>query len=182
MRVSLIGIAAAVFLAGCDTGAPSDPGLPDSLVAYRLAPTMLRYSFVDTSAGMSLELTWLPTLPFYGYNCLGFYPEPPADTSGTFVFYFNGANSGSLQRIWAGVTDTTSGYLLTGLEGSGGTYAVDASNRLTLTWSDGTQARYFHPSAVLRFTGDTLWSDADLHSHGDSTRAQWHVAWVVGAC
>jgi hypothetical protein len=80
------------------------------------------------------------------------------------------------------VTDTTVFFFLSGLEGTGGTYVVNAAQELTLTWSDGIPSRYFDPSAQMHFSGDTLWSIADLRSHGDSIRAQWTVAWVRDPC
>ena len=177
-----IGLALA---AACVGPSESDQvNIPAGAVIYKIAPQLLADEFSDVSGGQNFGLTWLSSMGFVGYNCFGFTPTTPTDTTGTFVFGWAGPNSGTLERRNNGVTDTIPGYFIDNLvPGKHGTYVVDSSGKLTLTWSDGNRNRYFAPTASLRLYGDTVESIVDLRAKADSVRDQWHVYWIYSpAC
>jgi len=180
------GLAAAILAAAAcnkDSTSPQIP-FPANAIIYQMDASYLTYHLIDTTGGQRYELTWLrptPTTAFVGYNCLGFVPKSAQDTTGNFYFYFAGPNIGRVERLDQGTTDTTTGYFLPPQgsdEGTHGTYATDSGNRLHLTWADGLQSRYFDPTATLRVSADTIWSDANFSYNGDSTHVQWRVAWI----
>lgn len=156
--------------------------IPPGSDVFRLDPSLLAYSYVDTSTGLDYRLQWLAGEPFAGHNCIGLLPRSASDTIGTFVFVFSGANQGLLERYQSGVVDTTVGSLLFGNEGTHGSYALSSTGTLNLIWADGTRSRFFDPSAVIRLSGDTIYSDVDLRFKGDSLRIRWAVRWRRNAC
>ncbi len=185
MRVSVgrpyLLVALAAAACSGDLGRPpaGPPFGPDAQV-YFFDATRLIYTFTDTSRPNDFHLRWLSDTIYVGYNCIGFTPRSPTDTVGTFQFYWSSANTGLLERTNNNVTDTVQGLFLTGLEGTRGTYAVNAQGRVALNWQDwnGTPTRYFDAQAVIRLNGDTLRSMADLRFKADSIRTVWDATWI----
>jgi hypothetical protein len=169
-------------LLGCESSITA-PGIdmPAGAVVYQMSPWYLTYHYVDSTAVQPYELEWLPpsvATPWVGLNCLGFVARTPQDTTGTFVFRYSGANTGRVRHTEAGLTDTLIGYFLPpNAQGTHGDYVVESSGLLHLTWADGTQSRYFDPTATLHFSGDTLWSDY-VRGTGSTLHVEWHVAWI----
>jgi hypothetical protein len=183
MRATLpLVLIAAVAACSHDSTAPNP--IPANAIVYQMDARYLRYHYIDTTRGQHYELTWLPPTPttaFVGYNCLGFVPNAPTDTTGNFYFYYSGPNLGRIERLDQGILDTTTGYFLPPQgsdEGTRGTYATDSSNRLHLVWADGIQSRYFDAGASLQFSADTLFSSIDLSASADSIHVLWRVAWI----
>ena len=181
--MKLYALAACAVLAACNSDASGPPFGPGDIV-YRLRPQFITYIFDDSSqAGLVMHLEWLADSTFFGTSCIGFSPASATDTTGTFQFYTVGGNQGFLSQTINGVQDTVPGLLLSGQEGTHGTYTLFSSGQVVLDWADGGQVtRYFDPQANIRFIADTLRSTADLRYNGDSTRAQWDVRWVLGNC
>ncbi|HEY2806837.1 MAG TPA: hypothetical protein VGI92_13340 [Gemmatimonadales bacterium] len=187
MRRSLLFAAAVLVLAACNhlDNQVSIPviNIPSGYVAYPFAPTLMTYSFVDTSTGTNLHLNWITQQNFLGINCFGLSPRANGDTTGSFVFQFAGANVGQLSRLQNGQLDSTIGYFLQGNEPTHGSYAVTSTGALKLTFADGSSdGRFLDASSVIKLVGDTIISDTDLKSNGDSVHAVWHVDWVKGVC
>jgi hypothetical protein len=178
-RFALPVIGAALAAACIGPADTNQANIPDGAIIFKIAPQLLTDEYIDTTAGNQFGLTWLSSQGFIGYNCFGLSPTTPTDTTGTFVFGRAGPNTGRLERRNHGVTDTVPGYFIdTQAPGTHGTYVVDASGKLTLTWVDGARTRYFAPSATLRLYTDTIESTADLRAKADSIRDQWHVYWT----
>jgi len=176
----------AALLAGC-LGATEtkSPVIPDGTPVYRIDESQLFYAFRDTSAGRDIILSWLntPTVaPLLGYNCLGMLPDGLGDSTGTFIFAWNGPNTGFVER-WIGTTaDTAVAYFFPpegSDQGTEGSYVVNSAGELTLNWANGIQSRYFQPGAILTFRTDTIVSVVDVLSRGDSIREQWRVVWTL---
>lgn len=179
-RVALPLLAFALTAACGSLDLPAPVNIPDGAAIYRIEPTLVSDEYIDTTAGRNVGLTWLSGQGFDGYNCFGFSPTTPTDTTGSFVFGWAGPNTGTLERRTSGVIDTTVGYFISSqAPGTHGTYVVGSSGTLTLNWADGVRNRYFAPSAVIRLVGDTVESRADLRARGDSVRDQWHVYWIA---
>lgn len=178
-RVAL-PFAGLALAAACVSPSESDQvNIPDGAIIYKIAPQLLSDEFSDISAGQNYGLTWLSSQGFIGYNCFGFSPTTPTDTTGTFVFGRAGPNTGRLERRNNGTTDTVPGYFIDTQEpGTHGTYVVDATGKLTLNWTNGARSRYFAPNAVIRLYGDTVEAFADIRAKADSVRDQWHVYWT----
>ena len=181
-RVYAFGFAA---LAGCVTSHVTGPNIPDGSIVYKIAPLTIQYHYVDVRAvnGGDYELFWLPLAGFTGVNCLGLLPHSAVDTNGTFVFAWAGPNTGSIQRRIGTTIDTVEGKFRTSAprgpeQGTHGTFAVDATGRLTLLWADGTPSEYFDPSAVIRLSGDTISSSFSVHLFADSLQYSWQVSWI----
>ena len=169
-------------LTGCLSTDNGTVQIPPNAIIYKLDPSLLRYTYTDTTAGNNYFLTWLPTEAFVGINCLGIVPRSSVDTTGTFVFASNGPNTGRLEHRENATTDTVTAYFLPVsdyAQGTHGTYAVDQTGRMKLFWADGTQSRYFDPSATIRLFGDTIRSVSDIKTRGDSLRVVWDVWWTV---
>ena len=176
-------LVAFLLIAGCKSLDVPVIAIPDGSEVFVMAPTLLNYHFVDSSVTPRLELTWLPGEPYAGNNCIALKAATPTDTTGTFVFVFNGPNVGRMFRNLAGVTDTVKGIFRSGHEGSHGTYAVTSSGQLKLFWADATAGRsYFAPEASIRLAGDTIASDVLRTASGDSVTTEWHVRWLRGTC
>ncbi len=175
----LVLTAAACFTRDVGSPPPGPPFGPDAQV-YFFDATKLVYMFTDTSRPNNYHLRWLNDTIFVGYNCIGLTPRSPTDTVGTFQFYWSNGNTGLLERTNNNVTDTVQGLFLTGLEGTKGTYAINSTGRVVLNWQDwnGTPTRYFDALAVIRLTGDTLRSTADLRFKADSIRSIWDASWI----
>jgi hypothetical protein len=156
--------------------------IPPGYDVFRLQPKLLVYSFVDTTHGMDLHLKWLPDSAYIGFTCIGLSPRTVPDTTGSFVFSFTGLNIGVLQKVDHGDTNLQAGVFLRGDEGSRGTYAITSTGALNLFWSNGVRSRYFDNAAVIRMTGDTIFSDVVRRSNADSVQDAWHVAWLRGDC
>jgi hypothetical protein len=159
--------------------------IPSGYIAYVFDPSLIAYTFVDTSAaGGDLHLAWVSQPSFVGTNCVALSPRLGADTSGSFVFTYSGPNVGQLARLMHGQLDSTIGYFI-GTEGSHGTYYATSTGRLNLVFADGLaggDGRYFNSNSVIRLAGDTIASDTDIKLKGDSVHAVWHVDWVKGTC
>jgi hypothetical protein len=187
---AVLVVACAAFAACGGTDIPSDlphqQNIPASATAiFRIDPTQMVYEFDDSTGGQKTHLSWLPSMPFAGYNCIAFSPRSPTeDTIGTFVFVARGPNTGFLERQdhISNVTDTTTAYLLAGSEGSRGTYLIDSTSQVHLFWSNGQQNRYFAPTAVLRIVGSDLTSNVTLTFAADSIRVQWGLLWTISSC
>jgi hypothetical protein len=180
-RPWLAGLMVAVVACGSDS--PAGPPFGPDAIVYRIQPQLISYLYTDTTAGQDFHLDWLSDTTYFGRNCIGFTPRSAIDTIGTFQFFAAGGNQGYIERTIAGTKDTVPGVFLTGEEGTGGSYVLESSGRVTLTWQDGgTITRYFDPAATLRFSGDTLRATADLRFRGDSIRALWDVSWIVANC
>ncbi len=175
----LLALALAVACNALD--GPERVDIPEGASIYKLAPTIMSYEGVDSTQGGHFAFTWLAGETFFGTNCLAFSPTPAASTSGSFVFFWTGENSGRVERRSSGaVLDTVQGFFMAVDEpGTHGTYDVNASGALTLNWANGSRNRYFDPTATLRLSGDTVESVADLRARGDSIRDQWHVYWIT---
>lgn len=181
VRSFSFSVLAAATAAGCISPSESDQvNIPDGSVIYEINPLLLQDEYIDTThAAGSFALTWLTSQGFIGYNCFGLKPTTPTDTTGTFVFGWAGPNTGRLERRNNGTIDTVAGYFIDqSPPGTHGTYVVDATGKLTLTFANGTRNRYFAPNAVIRLYGDTIESRADIRVQGDSVRDLWHVYWT----
>jgi hypothetical protein len=179
-RFALPLLGAALAAACVSPSEPNPANIPAGAIIYVIAPQLLSDEYIDTTAGQNLALTWLSSQPYLGYNCLGFSPTTPTDTTGTFVFGRAGLNVGVVERRNHGVTDTVPGYFIDPQSpGTHGSYMVESSGKLTLNWADGVRNRYFAPSAVIRLYGDTVESRVDLRAKADSIRDQWHVYWTL---
>ena len=180
----ILGLALVLSLGACLNAENNDPPqMPPGSVVFTFEPTALSYVFIDSTVNPALRLDWLvpPANQYVGTHCLGLLPSSPSDTSqGTFTFSWSGSNTGPVQRSNSIDTDTVVGYLLgeVGALATTGTYSIDGSNVLTLSWGSGTPARFFHPSSTIRLAADSIISDAELMFSGDSVREIWHVAWI----
>lgn len=183
MRRNLIAglIVATLGLAACrGLGDPPVAPIPVGFDVFEIEPSLLFYDFVDSTLVPSIRLQWIPQGPYVGTNCFALSPRTGADTTGTFVFVYRGRNVGSLMRTTnnnISDVDTVGGAFLSGVEGTGGSYAVTSSGGLNLTWNDGVLARFFDPAATIRMVGDTIFSDVHLTSRGDSVTVDWSVRW-----
>jgi hypothetical protein len=158
--------------------------IPAGYEAYRFAPLLLNYDFIDTTTGTNTHYVWAADPLYLGLNCLALSPRTSPDTTGQFVFVRNGLNQGLMAQYINGVLgDSVIASFFAPLPpGTKGNYAVTSTGRLNLFWADGTQSRYFDPTAVIRLLGDTIFSDVDLRDNGDSVRAQWNVRWLRNPC
>lgn len=184
MRAFRLPVVAAFLLAaGCGSIADGSgsPTIPDGSTIFKLEPALLQYHYVDTSGINNVTLTWLPSQGFVGYNCLAFKPNTPTDTTGTFVFAWNGQNTGRVQRESPGILDTLQAFFFPPTAsplGTHGTYVTDSSGKVKLTWADGVRSRYFQDAADIRFSGDSVISKVDVKAVGDSIHEQWTVYWI----
>lgn len=185
-RPAFLAAAVIAGLVSCtnDLGVPVVE-IPEGSDQFSLAPSLLNYELVDSSSIQKIKLTWLPLEPFAGSNCIALSPTTPAQDAGTFVFARFGANIGRMQQIVLPAdTDTVLGILLSGHEGTHGTYTISPSGAMTLNWADAQadQRSYFDPAATIRILGDTIFSDIQKSDHGDSAHVEWHVRWLRGVC
>lgn len=155
------------------------PPIPAGSLVFTFEPSILAYHLADSTNNTHFILDWIPPA-FSGYNCLGLLPNAaPGDTAGSFVFSWSGRNIGFLSRFADGVTDTTTGYFFPAQSlGTHGSYVIDSSNKMTMSWVDGTRSRYFQPAADIRLRADSIISNVDLKTRGDSIHEVWHVVWV----
>lgn len=186
MRTALVLAVGSLALFGCD-GYNDDPiEIPAGALVYIIEPSLIGYEFDDTSGGRDFHLDWMfaiPEFPFTGRTCFGISPSAATDTIGSFVFRAVGPNEGYVLVRDGAVTDTGLAFFLppAGSDaGTRGNYLLRSSGQLELSWADGLQSRYFDPAAVLRVSGDSIISDADLSERGDSVRTKWHVVWTRG--
>lgn len=180
----IFGLALVLSLGACLNTENNDPPvIPPGSLVFTFEPTALSYVFIDSTVNPALRLDWLvpPANQYVGAHCLGLLPSSPSDTSqGTFTFSWSGSNTGPVQRSNGLATDTVVGYLLGEVSSlaTTGTYSIDGSNVMTLSWGSGTPARFFAPSSTIRLAADSIISDAELMFAGDSVREIWHVAWI----
>src|SRR5262245_54954204 len=180
----IVGLALVLTLGACLNSDNTDPPeIPPGSLVFTFEPTVLSYVFIDSTVNPAIRLDWLvpPANQYVGAHCLGLLPSSPADTAhGTFTFTWSGSNTGPVQRTNGIDTDTVVGFLLppANQQPTTGSYSIDGSNVITLSWSNGTPTRFFHPSSTIRLVADSIISDAQLTFHGDSVREFWHVAWI----
>lgn len=158
--------------------------IPAGSIVYTFKSTLLRYNRLDSSIVPVEELTWLPTEPFSGFNCIGLLPGASGDSSGTFAFSHGGLNVGRMLRRLGTTTDTVAGLLLTGFEGNHGTYLIQPSGSLSLVFADAQTGsrQFFGPDAVIRLAGDTIASDVNVSASGGLETLLWSVRWLRGTC
>ena len=178
----IVTVCAILAVCACNKFDTTQPTIPDGAIVYRFAPTLLRYTGVDTTHNFDLHLTWLPLEPFFGWTCIALSPRTPTDTIGNFVFVILGANTGRVERIDHGLTDTTAGIFIPDSLGNRGTFAVTSTGQLKLFWTTGVPKRYFDPAASIRLANDTIFSDVVRKSNADSVQDNWQVRWVRGDC
>jgi len=170
--------AAVLAAAACTETGPVIPDLPAHTQHYQFNSLLLNYVYVDSTPGASVRLEWSQDTTFVGFTCVQLVARVPGDTIGDFYFRISGANSGQLQREADGIIDTVDAFFLPpgGAQGSGGTYVAHTTGIVDLNWRDGLQSRYFDPTAVIRLSGDTLFSDVTLGFTNGVV--EWHVGWI----
>jgi hypothetical protein len=186
MRRGFLTACAAAALCACvKQENPIAPVIPPGAIVYGLDATSIAYHYRDTTKNNDYELAWLPGLGFSGTNCLALSLAQPTDTTGSFIFYTTGSNTGAIQRRIATVTDTVTGFLLPSSAtplGTHGNFAVNGTGLLTLSWANGTASRYFDPAAVMTLRSDTITSTVNLSLAGDSVHVHWRLSWLRGTC
>lgn len=186
-RSKSFALAVCVAAAACRLGDSTAVIIPPNALTYVMGDTvtakLIVYRFVDTASGSNIRDVWLSDRGFGGFNCIGLLPNTPTDTTGKFLFAYVGANVGEVAETLNGITDTVvKQFGPVQAMGTHGTYVVDATGRLKLTWADGAQIQYFDPKATLRLRGDTINSHAELSLLADSVHATWDVTWIRNIC
>ncbi len=178
---------ATLLLAGCLKSFSDAPSIevPEGSIQFVFDPSTLHYDFYDsTPPTMALQLSYLTGQPYAGSNCIALSPNSPTDTAGSFVFARTGLNLGRMLQTDHGVSDTAAFKLLSGHEGSKGTYVIRSSGAIAFTWQDWQQdphySRFFVDSANIRIIGDSIASD--VVNADPTSKAIWSVRWVRGIC
>ena len=183
LRLTHFGVPIGLILVvGCGSSDLIGLNIPANAIIYEIVGKRLTYDYVDTTqSGNPYILHLLSDTTYTGFNCIGLVPRSSVDTTGTFVFRYQGTNTGLLRQTRNGTTDTTTFYFLPPInydQGTHGNYALDSSGRLKLFWADGFQSRYFDPSAIIRLHSDTITSDVTFKANGDSVKITWQANWV----